>query len=270
MAIASDIAKRSFRRLLVEADEAPLVGTEYADFYDAMNDYMFALDASGIRLGYTAISAGTDTVTVPMGAIRGIIANMALEVAPDYGGNVTPELQVQARDGLKTMRRLGMQLIQVKYPTNLPMGSGRSDRSFRDYDFYGVQTLAVLSINAPVIFTPLVTATQYKITGPWNIEAAKGLRADLSGVIENLSADTLDIDITLTMNLTGSGTYLVYVTNGSNTEVLTSSSSVAPSATAVTLTGMLTMRPGDYMEVRYKETAGTDALTVNEAHLRLS
>ena len=48
-----------------------------------------------------------DDVTVPVGALRGLIANLAIEVAPDYNGMISQGLMVAAAEGLKAMIHLG-------------------------------------------------------------------------------------------------------------------------------------------------------------------
>jgi len=53
---------------------------EYADYIFALNNYMTALEAEGVSLGYTVVANLSDAVTVPTGALRGIIANMALRL----------------------------------------------------------------------------------------------------------------------------------------------------------------------------------------------
>jgi hypothetical protein len=124
MATVAQVAKASLQRILVQASEAPLEPDEYQDFIFAMNNYMAQLDAQGISLGYTQVSDLGDTVTIPTGALRGLIANMAIEVAPDYGGVVSDALVLAARQGLQTMRTIG-QIIRVSaLPSTLPIGSG--------------------------------------------------------------------------------------------------------------------------------------------------
>jgi len=85
---------------------------------------MFALDAQGITLGYTSVSNLADEITIPTGALRGLIANMAVEVSPDYGGVITEALALAAREGLQAMRNLGQTMGRTRYPGTLPIGSG--------------------------------------------------------------------------------------------------------------------------------------------------
>jgi hypothetical protein len=137
MATVAQVAKASLQRILVQASEAPLEADEYQDFIFALNNYMMSLDAQGIHLGYTEVSNLSDTVTVPVGALRGIIANVAIEVAPDYGGIVTDALVMQAREGLQSMRMLGQTIGAARLPSTLPVGSGNSDTTLGwSYKFY--------------------------------------------------------------------------------------------------------------------------------------
>jgi len=137
MATVAQVAKASLQRILVQASEAPLEADEYQDFIFAMNNYMLALDAQGIHLGYTAVSNLADQVTVPVGALRGVIANLAIEVAPDFGGVATDALVLQAREGLQAMRMLGQTIGGTRMPSTLPIGSGNTDTGYGwSWNFY--------------------------------------------------------------------------------------------------------------------------------------
>ena len=124
MATVAQVAKASLQRILVQASEADLEPDEYQDFIFAMNNYMAALESDGVCLGYSPVSDLGDEVTVPDGAIEGIIDNMAIKAAPDYSGVVTEDLRISASNGLKVMRKLGQLTRQTKLPSNLPLGSG--------------------------------------------------------------------------------------------------------------------------------------------------
>lgn len=130
MATVAQVAKAALQRILVQASEAPLEPDEYQDFIFAMNNYMAQLDAQGVSLGYTEVSDLGDTVTIPAGALRGLIANMAIEVAPDYGGVVSEALVLAARQGLQTMRTIGQIITASALPSTLPLGSGNEDESW--------------------------------------------------------------------------------------------------------------------------------------------
>lgn len=134
MATVAQVAKAALQRILVQASEAPLEADEYQDFIFAMNNYMAELDASGIVLGYTVVQNLSDQVTIPTGALRGVIANLAIEVSPDYGGIVSDGLVKAAREGMQTMRQVGQSMGVTRFPATLPIGSGNITS---DYGFSG-------------------------------------------------------------------------------------------------------------------------------------
>ena len=107
---------------------------------------MLALDAEGISLGYTEVDSLGDDVTIPTGALRGLIANMAIEVAPDYGGEISPGLLAAAAAGLRAMRRLGQRIPTSAFPSTLPIGSGNEGEIMRvTSHFYSDQEAEILA-----------------------------------------------------------------------------------------------------------------------------
>ncbi len=142
MATVAQVATASLKRILVQAADAPLEADEYQDFIFALNNYMLALDAEGITLGYTEVSDLGDEVTVPTGALRGIIANMAIEVAPDYNGTISPALANAAAEGMQVMRIIGQTISASSYPSTLPIGSGNEGGLFATKKFYDGATEA--------------------------------------------------------------------------------------------------------------------------------
>lgn len=121
---AAQVLKASLQSILVQASEAPLEADEYQDTIFAMNNFMFDLAANGVNLGYTEVSDLADEITIPTGALRGLIANVAIEMAPEFGGVISEALAVRATSGIKTMRHLGLTLGPSAYPYTLPRGSG--------------------------------------------------------------------------------------------------------------------------------------------------
>lgn len=136
MATVAQVAKASLQRILVQADEAPLEPSEYQDFIFAMNNLMLDLDAKGINLGYTEVANLGDDITIPTSCLRGLIALMAIEVAPDYNRPIPESLVLAAREGMRTMRRVGMTRRQTEYPSTLPKGSGNYNNSLYDTNYY--------------------------------------------------------------------------------------------------------------------------------------
>ena len=124
MATASQVAKASLNRRFVRDAIAPLSATDIEDFIFEMNNFMLGLDGQGIVLGYTIIENASDEVTIPTTTLRGLITNMAIEVAPAYDAVVTPELAQIANEGMKQMVLIGQNIGEMRFPETLPIGSG--------------------------------------------------------------------------------------------------------------------------------------------------
>jgi len=136
MATVSQIVKASLGKILVQASGAPIEADEAQDFIFDMNVFMLALDADGVSLGYTEVDNLGDDVTIPTGALLGLIENMGVLSAPRYGGIVTQTLAQSANEGLKIMRKLGQIIPTSSYPGTLPRGSGNEWCGSRYSRFY--------------------------------------------------------------------------------------------------------------------------------------
>jgi hypothetical protein len=145
MATVEQVAKAALNRIMVQGSEAPLEADEYADFIFALNNYMAQLAAEGINLGYTEVDSIQDEVTIPTGALRGLIANMAVEVSSDYGGVISEALVVAARQGKQTMRLIGQKIGKARYPSTLPRGQGNYDSFSMGDNFYPEAESTILS-----------------------------------------------------------------------------------------------------------------------------
>ena len=123
-ATTAEVIRAALQKILVQASEAPIEAAEAQDAIFALNNLMLALDADGVQLGYTEVTDLSDPVTVPAGALRGVIYNLGIEMAPEFNGTVTPALAAIAAAGMETMRKLGVHVGQTFYPSTLPVGSG--------------------------------------------------------------------------------------------------------------------------------------------------
>lgn len=136
MAKVAQVVQASLQKILVQASEQPIQASEAVDFIFAMNNYMLDLDAQGVSLGYTEVSGLGDDVTIPTGALRGLINNMAIEVVDEYDGIVTQSLVALAADGMKAMRQLGQRRGTSRYPGTLPIGAGNEHSNFSNHHFF--------------------------------------------------------------------------------------------------------------------------------------
>ena len=148
MATAAQVIKASLQRILVQASEADLEPDEYQDAIFAMNNFMMSLDADGVHLGYTQVKNLGDDITIPVGALRGLIANLAIEISPDYSGTITDALASSAKLGLDVMRKIGQSIPVSSFPSTLPTGSGNDYGE--NYHFYNEES-KILGENSGLI-----------------------------------------------------------------------------------------------------------------------
>ena len=121
---AGQVASDILLEIVVLGAEASLEASELQSTLRYINRWMTQLSAMGVNLGYTKVDSINDDITIPDGAVLGLIKNVALMIAPQYGAIVTAELAEAARDGLKAMRKLGVNIEQTRLPDTLPIGSG--------------------------------------------------------------------------------------------------------------------------------------------------
>lgn len=133
---AVTIIKDAFYNLQVLQDEAPLEASDARTAMRALNRMMSDLAAGGINLGYTLITKISDPITVPDGALKGVMANLAIELSPQYlTGTPNPVLVTMSEKGMVTMRKLGISIGYMQYPDTLPRGSGNDTPEYGDH-FY--------------------------------------------------------------------------------------------------------------------------------------
>lgn len=136
MAKAAQVIRAILQEILVQASEQDLDSAETNDTIFAMNNFMFELDANGVKLGYTEVTSVTDTITIPGGAVNGLIKNVAMQIAPQFDRPISMTLVEQARKGLKVMSDLGINLGAMQFPDTLPIGSGNEFDDFNFNHFY--------------------------------------------------------------------------------------------------------------------------------------
>ena len=152
MATAAQVTKAILQQILVQDSEAPLTASEFQDTIFAMNNFMTGLAADGVNLGYTEVTSLGDEITIPTGALRGLIANVAIDISPQFDADPSGALVASATQGLKSMRRLGQRMGQTQYPGTLPIGSGNQhDGSYNTRRFYPALEAQILAeVNGPI------------------------------------------------------------------------------------------------------------------------
>ena len=149
---AGEVAKDILLELVVLGAEADLEAAEIQSTIRYMNRYMTMLDAQGISLGYTNIDSLSDPITIPDGAIIGMIKNVALMLAPQYGAVVTPELMMAADAGMDAMENLAVEVAASSFPCTLPIGSGNEWSGYNTNKFYPCGSDPILTEQSQGIF----------------------------------------------------------------------------------------------------------------------
>lgn len=269
MITAGELAESALKRILVQASEAPLEPDQYADFFADMNAFMASLYADGIRLGYTPVDNVADEVTIPDGAVRGVIANMALEVAPDYAAEVSPQLQQQASAGMKTLRRLGrFKNFKTRKPSTLPIGG--SQHHCGTGDFYGDSARARMTLSDNRRATRLsVTNNEYPINGHWETEFSSAVLCDIDGRMENFSDKVFDVKINVAMDVLADGAFVFSIIKNSVDPVISHAAPITAPGGRVEFSGQVTLAPGDFVQLHAADTAATSQITVTTARVEV-
>jgi hypothetical protein len=131
--------------LVIQADEAPIEASEAQAVIRFLNDRMFAWDALGITLGYTKVSNLSDVVTVADGAKMGIVAQVAIDIAPKYDVPVPAATVARATEGFNAIMNLAdIGSNSMEFPSTLPRGSGNYDSPYTE-PFYPDQQSTILT-----------------------------------------------------------------------------------------------------------------------------
>lgn len=287
MATVSQVVSSGLKSIIVLGSEASLESDDAQDFIFAMNSFMADLDAKGVKLGWTDVANLGDTITIPTGALRGLIANVAIEVAPDYGGVVSPALQMRAISGLKSMYQLGVKVIPSAYSSTLPVGSGNEDKNqITDDHFYADLEGSILAEasgvpSASLTLTGNATATTISsigtsvlVAGTWAIDRTSQLVGTAAGMISYALDDTFGAALEATLSIapvtaTNQIVSAYFVLNG---VALTASRAQIEVSIGLpetlTLSYGLQLKKSDYLQVFIANDTSTDNLLVSSATLK--
>jgi len=122
METAKDIINDSLQEMLVQAAEQPIEAVDFQTARRYLNRMMAMTPYNG--LGYTQVTSPDDLVTVPDGALMGIVKNLTIYLLSTYDMPITSELMSTAKEGLKEIRKLAITVLPSSKPCTLPIGSG--------------------------------------------------------------------------------------------------------------------------------------------------
>lgn len=141
----NEIVTDAMEEIVVQADEAPIEPSEGRAAIRLLNDMMFSFAARGLNLGYTVVYSLGDIITVPLGAIRWIKLQLAIELAPKYDVEISNTLASKARSAYKAVQNLAIDGIYSEYPSTLPYGSGNYEAGGWDSTYYPDQQETILT-----------------------------------------------------------------------------------------------------------------------------
>lgn len=123
---ANSVIVDALQEINVQGAEAPIEASEAQGAIRYLNRMMASLDAKGISLGYVEVTNLASPITVPLGAVEGMVFMLAFKLWTQYSDGAPPpaDLIAKAQDGLDSMRILGVSVGPTQYPDTLPIGSG--------------------------------------------------------------------------------------------------------------------------------------------------
>lgn len=150
METAESVINDILQEILVQASEQPIEAVDFQFVRRYMNRYMAELAITN-PLGYTVVTLPTDLITIPDGAINGLIYNVALNVVASFdmtpGGMLIPN----AERGLKTIRKISRNLVSTKHPSTLPIGSGNETWGNDTHFYTGEQDSLLTEQNGSIL-----------------------------------------------------------------------------------------------------------------------
>ena len=134
METATTIIKDALENILVQAAEQPIEPTDFQKSKRVLNRMMATLPFSG--LGFTVVVNPDDPITIADAAVEGVISNVSVRLLAAYDMPLTNELNQDAKEGLKQIRRLTRNITATRLPCTLPIGSGNEgDYGYRRNHF---------------------------------------------------------------------------------------------------------------------------------------
>lgn len=135
---AGDLIKDALGEITVLGAEAPVEAADAQAGIRYLNRMMAAFDADGIDLGYTEVTGLANLITVPAGAIAGMVSQLGVMLWDQFsnGEPVPSTLLARAISGKNTMRNIAFTISATEFPSTLPIGSGNEWDSGRINHFY--------------------------------------------------------------------------------------------------------------------------------------
>ena len=198
MTTTSEVVTAALGLTLTRAGDIPLEPNETEQGIFQLNTMMASWS---LALGYTKVSSMSDTITTPDYAIDAIIQNLAIRLAPSFGGLVDMDLRETARQAKKDMLRQAVRIGPAKLPSTLPRGTGNT-QDLRSTVFYepivpAAPTDGLLTITSSTTETTIATvSTPVLLSGTWNVISTHQMDATAAGRLTYLPTETALVEVT--------------------------------------------------------------------------
>jgi hypothetical protein len=276
MTTASEVITAALGQTLTRAGDIPLEANETAQGIFQLNNMMASWS---LALGYTKVTSMSDTITTPDYAIDAMVQNLAIRIAPSFGGMVDADLRENARQSKKDMLRQAVRIGPAKMPSTLPRGTG-NNRVFQNSAFYqpvvsAAPTNGLLTISSNATETTITTASVPVLTlGTWSVISTHQMDGTAAGRLTYLPTESTRVEVTAKATiLTASGSKVVTAILAKNGEVIAANgSATATNALSATIEipWRLDLNQNDYLELWVSNTTDTVNLIVSNAELRIS
>ena len=277
MTTASDIVNSALGLILTRSANIPLEADEMQDGIIGLNDMMASWN---LALGYKDVSSSSDTITSPAYANLAIKENLAIHLAPGFGGIVDADLRLNARKSKSALLRIVVNIGPAKMPRTLPRGTGNTRNSSRNQIFYNPpkpteSTDGLILLAGNTSETTISTASTPVVTnGGWSVVSTHQMIATAAGRLTY--TPTVDGLISVTAKATilmaSSGSKVVSAFLALNGVALTATASATATDTAAAVISFpweLELSTGDYLELWVSNASDTVNLIVSDASLRL-
>jgi hypothetical protein len=276
MTTASEVIAAALGQTLTRAGDIPLESNETEQGLFQLNTMMASWS---LALGYTIVSSMSDTITTPDYAIDAIVQNLAVRLAPSFGGLVDADLRENARQTKKDMLRQAVRIGPAKMPSTLPRGTG-NNRVFQNSAFYqpvlvAAPTNGLLTISSNAAETTIATASVPVLAmGTWSVISTHQMDGTAAGRLTYLPAESALVDVTAKATIkTASGTKVVTAFLAKNGVVIAANGSATATDTlsaTINIPWQLELSQNDYLELWVSNSTDTVNLIVSDAELRIS
>lgn len=198
MATARDVIYRALSYDLNRQSDAAIEPDELEDGIAVLNDMMTSLESDDCFLGFTYINDGADRVTVSPGVLFGITQNLAIQLAPMFGGKISPQLAQNADKSMTSLLSAGIQTPQMAYPRNMARGAGNNRWNPTYNTFFDGKLVpeAELSFSANTTDTVIATVeTPVLVAGAWAEVGVCLFTTTAAGLITYIGPETRSFQV---------------------------------------------------------------------------